>query len=99
MQRGFGPRRSARAIVVSFNNLSEASEFRRGGRAAKTELGRHPCVTVALSSLPDDLGAPGSVATFFVEALNRELYPEAVLFASERGTAAIPLGWLASEGP
>jgi peptidoglycan/xylan/chitin deacetylase (PgdA/CDA1 family) len=85
VQRGFGPRRSPRAIVVSVDNLGEASELERGGWAAKAELGRHPSVTVALPSLLGELEALGLVATFFVEALNCELYPEEVREIAARG--------------
>lgn len=85
MQRGFGPRRSPRAIVVSFDNLGEASELERGSWSANAELGRHPSVTVALPSLLDELDALKLVATFFVEALNCDLYPEAVREIAARG--------------
>jgi hypothetical protein len=59
VQRRFRPRRSPRAIVVSFDNLGEASELKRGSWAAKAELGRDPSVTVALPSLLDELDALG----------------------------------------
>lgn len=85
MKQGFGPRRSPRAIVVSFDNLGEASELERGSWAANAELGPHPSVTVALPSLLDELDALGLVATFFVEALNCELYPEAMQEIAARG--------------
>ena len=85
VQRSFGPQRSPRAIVVSFDNLGEASEIQRGNWAASAELGRHPSVTVALPSLLDELDALGLAATFFVEALNCELYPDAVREIAARG--------------
>jgi peptidoglycan/xylan/chitin deacetylase (PgdA/CDA1 family) len=85
VEREFGPQRSPRAIVVSFDNLGEASELERGDWAANAELGRDPSVTVALPSLLDELEALGLVATFFVEALNCKLYPEAVQEIAARG--------------
>lgn len=85
METGFGPHRSRRAVVITFDNLGEASELERGTWDAGVELGCHPSVTVALPRLLDELDAVGLVATFFVEAINCEIYPEALREIVTRG--------------
>src|SRR5436305_15076495 len=76
VETGFGPHRSPRAIVITFDNLGEASELERGTWDAGVELGRHPSVTEALPRLLDELDALGLVTTFSVEAIHCALYPE-----------------------
>lgn len=89
----FGPQAGARAIVLSFDNLGEASELERGTWDHRTPLGQHESVTVALPRLLDELHALGLVATFFVEALNCELYPQALLEIVDRGHELGVHGW------
>jgi peptidoglycan/xylan/chitin deacetylase (PgdA/CDA1 family) len=80
-----------RAIVLSFDNLGEASELERG---TWTEpLGGHPSVTVALPRLLDELDALDLRATFFVEGLNCELYPEVLHEIAARGHELGVHGW------
>jgi peptidoglycan/xylan/chitin deacetylase (PgdA/CDA1 family) len=71
--------------VITFDNLGEASELERGTWDAGVELGHHPSVILALPRLLDELDALGLVATFFIEAVNCELYPEALREIAARG--------------
>jgi|ERR1700722_311445 len=82
-----------RAIVLSFDNLGEASELERGTWDHRVALGHHESVTVALPRLLDELDALGLFATFFVEALNCELYPRALLEITGRGHELGVHGW------
>jgi peptidoglycan/xylan/chitin deacetylase (PgdA/CDA1 family) len=90
---GFGPQFSPRAIVLSFDNLGEASELERGTWSSQAQLGHHASVTVALPRLLDELDALGLLATFFVEALNYELYPQALGEIAARGHELGVHGW------
>jgi peptidoglycan/xylan/chitin deacetylase (PgdA/CDA1 family) len=87
---GFGPEHRPRAIVLSFDNLGEASELERGTWDRREE---HPSVTVALPRLLDELEALGLVATFFVEGLNCNLYPRALSEIAARGHELGAHGW------
>ncbi len=64
------------ALCLSFDNLGEAAEIELGATPAR--LGEHPTATRVLPSLLDTLGKHDLAATFFVEGLNAELYPEAL---------------------
>ncbi|MBV9917284.1 MAG: polysaccharide deacetylase family protein [Solirubrobacterales bacterium] len=81
------------AIVLSFDNLGEASELERGTWDHQVALGHHASVTMALPRLLDELDALGLSATFFVEALNCELYPQALLEIAGRGHELGVHGW------
>ena len=56
-------------------------------------LGRHPSVTVALPRLLDELDDLELRATFCVEALNCELYPDAVRGIAARGHEVAMHAW------
>jgi peptidoglycan/xylan/chitin deacetylase (PgdA/CDA1 family) len=90
---GFGPGRRPRALVLSFDNLGEASELERGSWPPEQPLGRHPSVTRALPRLLDELDAQGLSATFFIEAINCELYPDALGAIAARGHELGVHGW------
>ena len=66
-------------VVLTFDNLGEASELERGTWPPDEPLGRHPSVLTALPRLLSELDVLGLRATFFVEAINCELYPDALL--------------------
>ena len=68
--------RPSNALVLTFDNLGEAAALERGEQPPA--LGRDPSVTKALPWLLDQLDRHGLIATFFVEAINCELYPDAV---------------------
>ena len=84
---------SDRAVLLTFDNLGEASELERGTWAPDEPLGRHPSVTEALPRLLDELGAYRLRSTFFVEAINCELYPEALREIAARGHELGVHGW------
>ncbi len=75
----------APTVVLTFDNLGEASELERGSWDGSTPLRSHPSVTVALPRLLDSLDAHRLRATFFVEAINCELNPDAVRAIAGRG--------------
>jgi hypothetical protein len=80
-------------IALTFDNLGEAADLERGVWPAGAALGRHPSVTVALPRLLDALDDLALRATFCVEALNCELYPDAVRGIAERGHELAMHGW------
>lgn len=87
----FGPERLPSALVLTFDNLGEASALERGEQP--TPSGRDPSVTRALPWLLDQLERHRLAATFFVEAINCELYPEAVREIAARGHELGHHGW------
>jgi peptidoglycan/xylan/chitin deacetylase (PgdA/CDA1 family) len=93
MSESFGPDRPARAIVLTFDNLGEASSLERGTWNPHTPLGEDPSVTTALPRLLDALDDSRLTATFFVEAVNCELNPEAVAEIARRGHELGAHGW------
>ena len=88
-----GTREMSDRVVLTFDNLGEASELERGTWPADEPLGRHPSVTEALPRLLDELDAHGLTATFFVEGINCELYPDAVREIAARGHEVGVHGW------
>ncbi|MFI5027399.1 MAG: polysaccharide deacetylase family protein, partial [Solirubrobacterales bacterium] len=58
--------------------LGEAAELELGAFPPDARLGEHPTVTEKLPALLAALGTRGLAATFFVEGLNAELYPDAL---------------------
>jgi peptidoglycan/xylan/chitin deacetylase (PgdA/CDA1 family) len=90
---GFGPDELARALVLTFDNLGEASELERGTWPSDKPLGRDPSVTRALPRLLDELDIHGLEATFFVEAINCELYPDALREIAAHGHELGVHGW------
>ncbi len=67
------------ALCLSFDNLGEAAAIELGALAPDDpSIGEHPTVTRALPSLLGMLGERELVATFFVEGLNAEIYPDAL---------------------
>jgi polysaccharide deacetylase len=88
-----GPDGLGRAIVLTFDNLGEASALQRGTWNPQTPVGRDPSVTRALPWLLDALDDNGLRATFFVEAINCELNPRALRTISARGHELGVHGW------
>jgi peptidoglycan/xylan/chitin deacetylase (PgdA/CDA1 family) len=72
-------------IVLTIDNLGEASELERGTWSGEHALGAHPSVTVALPRLLDALAERDLVATFCVEAINCRLNPGAVRSIADAG--------------
>jgi peptidoglycan/xylan/chitin deacetylase (PgdA/CDA1 family) len=84
---------NGRAIVLTFDNLGEASALQRGTWDPHTPLGSDPSVTQALPWLLDALDRSRLRATFFVEAINCELNPEALRTIRARGHELGVHGW------
>ncbi len=93
MSHGNTPDPRGHAIVLTFDNLGEASALQRGTWDPQTPLGSDPSVTRALPWLLDALDHSGLRATFFVEAINCELNPEALRTISARGHELGVHGW------
>jgi peptidoglycan/xylan/chitin deacetylase (PgdA/CDA1 family) len=66
------------AVLLSVDNLGEVADLQRDPARPATSPGGHPSVTIALPALLRTLDALELPATFFVEGLNAELYPDAV---------------------
>jgi peptidoglycan/xylan/chitin deacetylase (PgdA/CDA1 family) len=86
-------RRPRRAVVLTFDNLGEASELQRGTWPPGEPLGNHPSARVALPRLLEALDALKLSATFFVEAINCELYPDVLEEIAARGHELGHHGW------
>jgi peptidoglycan/xylan/chitin deacetylase (PgdA/CDA1 family) len=80
-------------VVLTFDNLGEASELERGTLGRSFVVGGHPSVTDALPRLLDELDRLELHATFFVEGINCELYPGAVRGIAARGHEVGAHGW------
>jgi peptidoglycan/xylan/chitin deacetylase (PgdA/CDA1 family) len=80
-------------VVLTFDNLGEASELERGTWPRDEPLGHHPSVHIALPRLLAALDDHHLRATFFVEAINCELYPDAVCEIARRGHEIGLHGW------
>ncbi len=83
----------APTLVLTFDNLGEASDLERGRRPAGEPLGQHPSVHLALPRLLEALDAHELRATFFVEAINCELYPDALRQIAAHGHELGMHGW------
>jgi peptidoglycan/xylan/chitin deacetylase (PgdA/CDA1 family) len=80
-------------VSVTFDNLGEAAELERGTWPEGQPLGEHFTVRECLPELLGLLAREDLRATFFLEGLNGELYPDAVagLRAAEHEVACH--GW------
>ncbi len=90
---GYGPGRRRRATVLTFDNFGEASALERGTHDPRIPLGVDPSVTEALPWLLAELERNRLTATFFVEAINCELYPRALQTIVARGHELGVHGW------
>jgi hypothetical protein len=90
--RPYCGRVTPRTIVLTFDNLGEAADIEQG--RVDRPLGDHPSVTIALPRLLTALDELGFRVTFFVEAINTELYPDAVAEIARRGHEIGMHGWL-----
>jgi peptidoglycan/xylan/chitin deacetylase (PgdA/CDA1 family) len=89
----WGPAGRRAAVSVTFDNLGEAADLERGLWPEDEPLGRHFSVRRSLPRILNVLDEFGLRATFFVEGLNAELYPEALLEITERGHDLGYHGW------
>src|ERR1700753_1464906 len=93
MSHGYGPDGRKRAIVLTFDNLGEASLLQRGTWDPRTPLGEDPSVTTALPRLLDALHESRLAAPVFVEGVNAELTPRALREIAARGHELGAHGW------
>ena len=63
-------------VSLTFDNLGEAAELEMGALEADAPLGRHETALEVVPRLLGQLDERGIAATFFVEGLNAELYPD-----------------------
>lgn len=63
-------------LCLTFDNLGEAAEVGAGVRNPEGPLGAHPTATETLPRILELLGERRLPATFFLEGLNAELYPD-----------------------
>jgi peptidoglycan/xylan/chitin deacetylase (PgdA/CDA1 family) len=73
---GVWPAGAIGALSLSFDNLGEAAEVGVGARDPADPLGAHPTATTVVPEILDELASRGLAATFFVEGLNAEVYPD-----------------------
>jgi peptidoglycan/xylan/chitin deacetylase (PgdA/CDA1 family) len=73
------------ALNLSFDNLGEAAELEMGALPADVPLGSHETALETLPRLLGQLGERGIAATFFVEGLNAEIYPDLLREIDRRG--------------
>lgn len=81
------------ALCLSFDNLGEAAELELGALSPDAPLGEHFTATRVLPGLLDALGQRDLGATFFVEGLNAELYPEALKSIAAAGHEVAYHAW------
>ena len=89
----WGPGVQRAAVSVTFDNLGEAADLERGLWPEGEPLGRHFSVRRMLPRILGMLDELGLHATFFVEGLNAELYPEALLEIANSGHELGYHGW------
>ena len=89
----WGPDGRRAAVSVTFDNLGEAADLERGLWPESEPLGRHFSVKRTLPRILSVLDEFEIRATFFVEGLNAELYPEALLEIVDRGHDLGYHGW------
>jgi peptidoglycan/xylan/chitin deacetylase (PgdA/CDA1 family) len=87
----FGTEQPSSTLVLTFDNLGEAAALERG--EPPIAPGRDPSVSRALPWLLDQLDRHGLIATFFVEAVNCELYPDAIQEIAAGGHELGHHGW------
>jgi peptidoglycan/xylan/chitin deacetylase (PgdA/CDA1 family) len=81
------------SVSVTFDNLGEVTALARGEWPPDEPLGRHHSVTRALPRILELLRETGTRATFFVEGLNAELYPDALREIVAAGHEVALHGW------
>jgi peptidoglycan/xylan/chitin deacetylase (PgdA/CDA1 family) len=85
--------RAGATVSLTFDNLGEVADLERGQWPADAPLGRHASVTRTLPRILSLLDEVGLKATFFVEGLNAELYPDALRELDAAGHEVALHGW------
>ena len=86
-------RHRAGPTSLTFDNLGEVADLERGRWPADAPLGRHASVTRTLPRVLELLETADVRATFFVEGLNAELYPDALRSIADAGHEVAFHGW------
>jgi peptidoglycan/xylan/chitin deacetylase (PgdA/CDA1 family) len=73
------------AVSVTVDNLGEAAEIELGLRAVDAPRGGHYSVVTALPIMLGALAEARLSATFFVEGINAEIYPQAIATILDAG--------------
>ena len=81
----WGPNGCAAAVSITFDNLGEAVDLERGIWPEAVALGQHLSVVKVLPAILKMLDELSLSATFFIEGLNVEMYPAALLKIVEAG--------------
>jgi peptidoglycan/xylan/chitin deacetylase (PgdA/CDA1 family) len=89
----WGPDGRRAAVTLSFDNLGEVTDLQRGNWPEDQQLGHHFSVTRALPRILDVLAELDLRATFFVEGLNTELYPDTLTELAAAGHELAYHGW------
>ncbi len=89
----WGPNGCVAAVSITFDNLGEAVELERGTWPETMSLGQHPSVVKVLPAILEMLGELTLSATFFVEGINTEMYPDALMRIVEAGHEIGYHGW------
>jgi peptidoglycan/xylan/chitin deacetylase (PgdA/CDA1 family) len=85
--------RAGPVVSLTFDNLGEVAELHRGQWPADAPLGRHASVTRTLPRVLALLAEFDVRATFFVEGLNAELYPDTLREIDAAGHEVAFHGW------
>ena len=85
--------RAGTAVSLTFDNLGEVTDLERGEWPDDEPLGHHFSVTRALPRILELLDELGLHATFFVEGLNTELYPDTLRELDAAGHEVAYHGW------
>ena len=89
----WGPEARRAAVSVTFDNLGEAADLERGLWPEDKPLGHHFSVRRMLPRILGMLEELGLHVTFFVEGINTELHPEALLQIANSGHELGYHGW------
>ncbi len=80
-------------LSLTFDNLGEAAELEMGALPPEAPVGGHHTATEVVPALLDRLAERGLAATFFVEGLNAELYPDLLREIAGRGHEVAYHAW------
>jgi peptidoglycan/xylan/chitin deacetylase (PgdA/CDA1 family) len=80
-------------LSLTFDNLGEAAELEMGALGADAPLGRHETALAVVPRLLGQLDEREIAATFFVEGLNAELYPDLLREIDARGHEVAYHAW------
>ena len=89
----WGASTAGAAVSVTFDNLGEAAQLQLGMWPEDVPQGEHFTVLEVLPRLLELLAARGVRATFFVEGLNAEMYPDALRDLAQAGHEVAVHAW------